>query len=238
MKNPLESRLVPLLAISLVVAACEKRHEPTASQPATPAEALQNTRERSERGADPAAANARKASNQRPAAAQAPDVPKDPAAAFEWYRQAAAQGDAAAQFNLGLCYEHGQGVAKDEAAAAGWYRKAAEQGHAGAQCSLGVCYFVGVGVENDPSAAVGWYRKAAEQGNVDAQLRLGVCYASGREVPEDLVNAYLWVDLAVTSGHQAADSYRAFLAKKMTPAQIAEAQRLARAWKPAPGAAP
>ena len=67
-------------------------------------------------------------------------VAKDEVEAVKWYRKAAEQNDAEAQFNLGVCYANGQGVAKNEAEAVKWYRKAAEQNHAEAQYNLGVCY--------------------------------------------------------------------------------------------------
>jgi TPR repeat protein len=56
--------------------------------------------------------------------------------ALDWFRKAAEQGHAGAQDNLGLRYEHGQGVEQDHGIAAHWYRKAAEQGFAGAQYHL------------------------------------------------------------------------------------------------------
>ena len=58
---------------------------------------------------------------------------EDPAQALAWYQKAAAQGHAAAQFNLGRMYEYGLGVDKDPAQALAWYQKAADQGHAGDQ---------------------------------------------------------------------------------------------------------
>jgi TPR repeat protein len=54
-------------------------------------------------------------------------------------------GDAAAQFNLGVMYENGEGAPQDYAAALTWYRSAADQGHAGAHCNLGVFYEQGLG---------------------------------------------------------------------------------------------
>ncbi|WP_406569303.1 tetratricopeptide repeat protein, partial [Aeromonas veronii] len=63
-----------------------------------------------------------------------------------WYRKAAEQGDAMAQFNLGAMYEQGKGVAQDDKQAVAWYRKAAEQGYAMAQSNLGGMYNTGSGV--------------------------------------------------------------------------------------------
>ena len=149
-----------------------------------------------------------------------------------WYRKAADQGVAQAQFNLGVKYDNGEGVPQDYAAAVSWYRKAAEQGAAYAQFNLGVKYDNGEGVPQDYAAAAGWYRKAADQGVAQAQFNLGVMYAKGQGVPQDYVQAHKWFNLAAASGNADAVKNRDFVAAKMTPAQIAEAQRLASAWKP------
>jgi TPR repeat protein len=91
-------------------------------------------------------------------------------------------------------------------------------------------YENGRGVPQDYAAAVGWYRKAAEQGEAYAQYNLGVMYDNGRGVPQDYVHAHKWFNLAATSGNKIATKNRNIIAKKMTPAQIAEAQKLAREW--------
>ena len=64
---------------------------------------------------------------------KAEGVAQDYARAAAWYRKAAGEGDAMAQFNLGWMYDYGRGVAQDDAQAVAWYRKAAEQGDARAQ---------------------------------------------------------------------------------------------------------
>lgn len=97
---------------------------------------------------------------------------KNYAKAIEWYRRAAEQGYAPAQFSLGVCYNYGHSVTQDFAEAAKWYRKAAEQGFAKAQNSLGFCYENGEGVTKDILEAVNWYRKAAEQGQTNAKSNL------------------------------------------------------------------
>ncbi len=92
--------------------------------------------------------------------------------AVKYFREVAEQGNANAQFNLGVCYAKGIGIGKDEAEAAKWYRKAAELGFAPAQFNLGVCYVKGKGIEKDEAEAVKWYRKAAGQGNINAEKAL------------------------------------------------------------------
>ena len=88
----------------------------------------------------------------------------DFAAALHEWRPLAEQGDADAQYNLGVMYENGRGVPQNDAEAVKWYRKAAEQGLASAQNNLGLMYANGRGVPQNDAEAVKWYRKAAEQG--------------------------------------------------------------------------
>ncbi len=156
----------------------------------------------------------------------------DYATALRIFRQLADQGDADAQNNLGVMYDKGQGVTQDYAVAAGWYRKAADQGSALAQTNLGLMYSKGQSVAQDYAATVRWYRKAADQGYAYAQYNLGFMYEKGHGVTQDNVQAHMWYSLAAARGNKIARNKRDLLAKKMTPAQIAEAQRLAREWKP------
>jgi TPR repeat protein len=107
------------------------------------------------------------------------------------------------------------------------WRPLAEQGDPGAQLNLGFMYDNGYGVPQDYKEAIKWYRRAAEQGNDRAQYNLGLIYDGGYGVPQDYVQAYMWYDIA---GVTVAISYRDFVAREMTPAQVAEAERLAREW--------
>ncbi len=111
------------------------------------------------------------------------------------------------------------------------WRPLAEQGDAEAQTYLGNMYRRGAGVPQDYQEAVRLYRLAAEQGHAKAQFNLGRMYAKGRGVPKDHVQAHMWLSLAAAQGDKRAPKHRDRLAKKMTPAQVAEAQRLAREWK-------
>lgn len=96
-------------------------------------------------------------------------------------RPSAEQGQAWAQFNLGVMHEEGNGVPKDEKEAVAWYRKAAEQGLARAQSNLGFMYEHGKGVQQSYKEAVAWYRKAAAQGEAWAQFNLGLIYRKGMD---------------------------------------------------------
>jgi TPR repeat protein len=154
-------------------------------------------------------------------------VAQDYAEAAKWYRLAAEQGFAGAQFNLGLKYSNGQGVPQEYPEAVKWYRLAAFQGHAKAQRNLGIMY----------NEAVKWYRRAAEQGLARAQNNLGGMYRDGVGVPQDYVQAHKWYSLAITRSSPGEDlnplvSARDNVEARMSPDQVAEAQRLAREWKP------
>ena len=180
-------------------------------------------------------------------------MPQDYVEAVRWYRKAAEQGEARAQNNLGLIYAHDaflgdfnqrtvpdpEGrVPKDYAEAIRWFRKAAEQGNAKSQFSLASKYEEGQEVPQNYAEAIRWYREAAEQGEPHAQFNLGAMYAKGQGVPRDYVKGYMWIYLGAS--RSSGDAHRKFaadrdrLAEEMTAKQIAEAQRLAAEWKPAP----
>ena len=105
-------------------------------------------------------------------------------------------------------------------------------GNAAAQSNLGVMFETGLGTPSNFRLAVTWYQKAAEQGHADGQRNLGKMYALGIGLLEDYVIAHMWFNLAAARGAEDAVKFRDRLSKDMTPAQIAEAQRLAREWKP------
>ena len=139
----------------------------------------------------------------------------------------------------GLHYAHGHGVPPDDAEAAKWYRLAAEQGDAYAQFFLGRMYRGGKGVPQDDAKAAKWYRLSADQGNAYAQFSLGAMYYKGWGVPQDYVQGHFWLNLAASRFPASDAKYRNNavkirdnVASSMTPEQIAEAQKLAREWKP------
>jgi len=118
--------------------------------------------------------------------------------------ESAEQGDALAQFQLGMTYLQGRGVKQNYAEASKWLRKAAEQGDAGAQHNLGIMYERGVGVTQDFKEAAKWYRMAAEQGVADAQFNYGGMYLQGKGVPQDYAEAAIWIRKAAEQGKSTA----------------------------------
>lgn len=118
---------------------------------------------------------------------------EDKAQAAEWFKKAAEQGHAEAQFELGFCYFTGNGREKNEVMALKWFQRAAEQGSASAQFELGK--YLAENLEDDDQSikeAARWYLLAAKQGHEEAQCKLGFCYYEGKGVKLDLKEAAKW----------------------------------------------
>ena len=176
--------------------------------------------------------------------------------AATWCRLSAEQGDAEGHLCMALLYAGGCGVEQDYAESARWYRLAADQGEGQAQARLGDMYANGEGgVQQDPVEADKWYRRAVEPGTYQPKKVAGVEFFSGRPlmfhlyvlarmyqdgtgVPQDDVAAYKWFDISNrwrshgsdTMTWEAAQTELDDLAKEMTSAQVADAQRAADAF--------
>jgi TPR repeat protein len=156
--------------------------------------------------------------------------PSDPPKAEKWFLRAAGQGNAEAQFWLGVAYEQRWFGTTDFREAAKWYQKSAELGHPDAQAALGRMFESGDGVEQDYVAAAEWYRKAAEHvpdlgGAGQGRNNLGLLYKSGLGVPKDYVQAYMWFAVADS------ESSLKEVQSMMTPAQVLAAKQMAAEWK-------
>ncbi len=144
-------------------------------------------------------------------------------------RHDAEAGDIEAQTKLGALYVVGDGVPQSYAEGLKWLRMASDQGYASAQFLLAGMYADGKGVTKDTREAVKWFRKAAEQGDDGAQIALGVCYVTGDGVARDVPLGYAWLSVADANGNEKARVFVAALEKDLTPAQLAEGTKLARA---------
>ena len=91
-------------------------------------------------------------------------------------------------------------------------------------------YAKGRGVPQDYAEAAKWFHKGAEKGSGSAQVKLGAAYVLGRGVPQDYVVAHMWFNLAAAQGEKFAAKARDGIAKKMTPADVSKAQRMAKEW--------
>lgn len=102
--------------------------------------------------------------------------------------------------------------------------KRAQKGDAASQLIVGMRYLE----LRNYDQALHWLEKSAAQGNVEAQMYLGDAYARGKGVSIDLVKAHMWLSLAAAGGGDEAKNRFQYLVSKMTPGQIAEAQRATR----------
>ena len=145
----------------------------------------------------------------------------------EW-KPLAVQGDAAAQGNIGIMYQNGDGVIKDAVKAVKWFRLAAEQGDANAQYNLGTKYDQGNGVIQDYTEAVKWWLLSAEQGNVAAQYNLGVMYSNGNGVLQNNITSHMWYNIALVNGMEDADEWINKLEAQMSSEDLSKAKNMAR----------
>lgn len=116
-------------------------------------------------------------------------------------REAATNGDASAQYEIGQRYANGSsGVPQDNEQAAYWLNRAAEQGLAPAQYRLGTMFEKGLGLPENPTKARTWYERASAQGNVKAMHNLAVMQAEGAGGPQDFAGASRSFDSAAQHG--------------------------------------
>ena len=115
-------------------------------------------------------------------------------------RTAAANGDAAAAYEIAIRYSEGRGVIADLAEAARWYEQAAGKGLALAQFRYATMLEKGVGVKKDLGEARRYYLAAAEKGNAKAMHNLAVLYAEGIVGKPDYTNAVEWFRRAAMHG--------------------------------------
>ena len=146
---------------------------------------------------------------------------------------AAIKGNPVAQHRLGVMYVMGQGVEQDLAEATRWFRKAAEQGQGESEYSMGLRYLWGQSVAQDDQEAARWLKLAADQGVAPAAAALKNRYANGEGVPRDLVEACKWGIVARDQNDPTtSDLNLTDLEDKLTPGQLAEAQRRAKEFVP------
>ena len=127
----------------------------------------------------------------------------DFATALKEWKPLAEQGNAAAQYNLGVAYYKGKGVTQDYAEAVKWYRKAAEQGYADAQNNLGLMCYNGEGVLQDTIAAHMWFNIAAANGNTFAAENRDI--AAGKLSSSGVEEAQKRAKRCMSSGYKDCD---------------------------------
>lgn len=142
----------------------------------------------------------------------------------------AERGVAEDQYQLGLRYEKGIGIAQSYSEAARWYQLSAMQGYREGLYKLCEMSEEGHGLPQDYQEALRWCGLAADQGHGRAMFMIGRLYHMAHGMPQDFVRAHMWYNLATANGYGEAKKWRDRLADDMSPNQIAEAQKLAREW--------
>jgi TPR repeat protein len=149
----------------------------------------------------------------------------------------AGQGDAEAQFSLGVRFAR-EGAARDYAQAAHWYLKAADQSHPLAQFNLAVMYGAGQGVPRDEANSRLWLQRAANLGDAGAQFNLGMkLHRASLEglpalAPESRIQAYKWLRLAAAQGYRGSEAASVFVVLGMTREDVVDASRRVAAFVP------
>src|SRR5699024_1566298 len=141
-------------------------------------------------------------------------------AVLERVQPLAEQGNAKAQYNMGVIYDRGYGVPVNHEQARQWYRKAAAQGYARAAHNLAIMHQKGHGVAVDYARAVHWFRQAAENGEPAAGNNLAVMYAQGQGVPRNLPVAAAWAARAARAGNRPARTNLDIITPQLPAAQI------------------
>eukprot|EP00040_Diaphanoeca_grandis_P031702 m.190163 g.190163 ORF g.190163 m.190163 type:complete len:271 (+) comp32395_c0_seq2:395-1207(+) len=124
--------------------------------------------------------------------------------ANSWYHEAANNGHANSQFNLGVNYKDGIGVKQNERESLSWFEAAAEQGHTDAAFICARHYGKGIGVKQNMRIAFKWFRVAAHGGHEKAQFNLAMFYHRGLGVDIDIHAAFQWYKVAADGGNAGA----------------------------------
>ena len=125
--------------------------------------------------------------------------------AFKLRLPLANQGNAEAQYWVGIAYELGSGVTKDQEMSIKWLLRSAEQGNSEAQRAIGWNYWKGIGVKQDDTQAAIWARRSAEQGNALGELFLGDLYDLGVGVMRSHAESLKWIRKAAEQGQSTAE---------------------------------
>ncbi len=138
----------------------------------------------------------------------------------------AVQGNATAQYNLGLMYKNGIGVDKDNEEALGWFTLGSDNGHMLSKYALGLLYYHGKGTSLNFNKAMNLFLDASFMGHPASQIIIGNMYYFGQGVGKNFPKAHMWWSIAKEKGVEAAFNNLIMIESKMSESQIIEAQKL------------
>lgn len=153
-------------------------------------------------------------------------IPQKHAAVYD----AAKNGSAEAQFELGLLFEYGRDVNQDDARALKWYKKSAAQEFSNAQYRLAVLSDNGWGTPLDKEKAFKLYESAAENGHELAQHDVAIMYFEGEGVTKNRIQAYKWLKIAIANGSELMQKHLNMVMLEMSSDEIGVAEHLANEW--------
>ncbi len=130
------------------------------------------------------------------------------------------------EYEQGLTYAFGDGVAQNDRTAFNLFYESAEKGYVLAQYKLGVAFSYGEGVRQDQKKAAEWYRKSAEQGYTIAQRNLATMYLDGKGVEKNKVQALAWYQVVAKAGNAMDLRRRDMLKSQLSNVEILESQEL------------
>ncbi len=137
-----------------------------------------------------------------------------------------------AQMYLAKLYETGKGVAADSAEARRWTARAADAGDPVALHNLALYYLQGRGGPRDDVMAARLFKRSASAGVADSQFNLGLLYETGAGVDRNLVEAYRWFQVAANAGDLKARERAVALEARLSPREMASAERMATSFRP------
>jgi len=156
----------------------------------------------------------------------------DIANALTWFKKAAKNGEAQAQYYLGYIYYSGTGGQTiDYQTSLKWYTEAANQDQAEAMYMTGFQYYAGQGIPKNATTAMQWFKKSALLGNGDAQIMVATLYQKGQGVKQNSAKALAWLEVATTSSDKTivtkANKYIKQLQPQLSQGQVNKAKQLA-----------
>ena len=154
--------------------------------------------------------------------------------AYLEFSAAAQDGLDLAQYNLGILYFTGQGVAQNLEQALRWTESAANQGHVNAQFNLGSLYLEGQGTRQNNVLGIDWFTRAAHSGHPSAAFALAKMYQQGDPIPKDLIQAYAWAAKAENNDHDEGTTLKEEIENELNPSEVSQARRLFATWQITP----